>query len=568
MRFYTPLVSVGMLFLTITGAKAQTNPAVWADSAATRRALGDTSVVSPFMPVGSTKHDEKLAAIKAYCGCETILRLEKQDRFNAAVLAWPRISRSTSISNVIDYLNGFMELEEDDIPATIKRFSFAASVKPLVKEAQLDELRNDEGQRFFHGGSVCREQARLMYPAYAVKSPENSYPQVAAAQARQEDLYKLLYRDKIGPWLRKIAPSSAPVVMGSNMIKIDPQIAVAKNDEDYRITSPIEPDNNAQPVTAVASVSKHPPIAAAASTGSRVKYPIFISSMDAAKREYVSQLENVGDYSGYIYSKTKPGAYSSHIAYVDITGRSMRVDSTYNDEGLPRSESIYRLIKYSSNAEADSFRIASTDKFDYGRRIVSQSIEADKVVYVLNRYMTLKGAKGWALTNNSGQVVTNCKNFTCNDASHPERTSSIRYIGNNRYWVVRECPQGYTSFLIDATGKLLAQFSPRARATVDRTQGAITLNGAVSPTNDGRYVGGCLVLDNNTVVNLQGKVIYSSATYRLDRILDRKVLSARVNLPSGYDAYCYINYRTGKPFYTDLDYERSNFTIPTIQGSK
>jgi hypothetical protein len=245
----------------------------------------------------------------------------------------------------------------------------------------------------------------------------------------------------------------------------------------------------------------------------------------------------------------------------------MRIDSTYNDEGLPRSESIYKLVKYNSKAEADSFRIASGDKFNHMYRVSFQPVASSTTVYTLNRYMTLDAPKGWVLTNGAGQVITSCKNFTCNDASHPERTSSIRYIGNNRYWVIRECPEGYTSVLIDATGKLLAQFSPRARATVDKSQGAITLNKAVAPTNDGRYVGGCLALNNNTVINLQGKVIYSTPTYQLDRILDRRVVLARVTLSSGYEAYSYINYRTGKPVYTDLDYERSNFTIPLVQGS-
>ena len=54
-----------MLFSTVVAAHAQTNHPIWVDSAATRRALADTSLVSPFMPSGATKHDEKLAAIKA-----------------------------------------------------------------------------------------------------------------------------------------------------------------------------------------------------------------------------------------------------------------------------------------------------------------------------------------------------------------------------------------------------------------------------------------------------------------------------------------------------------------------
>jgi hypothetical protein len=213
MRFSTCLlVSTGIFFLKTVSVKAQVNPNIWTDSVATRRALADTSMVSPFMPLGATKHDEKVAAIKAYCDCEAIPFTERKDRFEALRKKWPYLVRSWDILSAKDYIEGGADWQGEGLFTPV-RFEFSPLVKPLVHAPQLAELERGKegvirGTLYRNSGQfTCREQVRIMYPAYVPansRSVLDAYPEAFEELVRQNNSYKRFFHATIEPWLDSV----------------------------------------------------------------------------------------------------------------------------------------------------------------------------------------------------------------------------------------------------------------------------------------------------------------------------------------------------------------------------
>lgn len=558
MRFFTPLlVPASVLFLTTVTVKAQVNPNVWADSVATRRVLADTSVVSPFMPVGTTKHEEKIAAIKAYCDCESILFAERRDRFEVLRENWPKLSRNHNIYEVKYYILGIFKLRGENL-ATPVRFEFSPLVRPLVHAEQLAEMAKEKQllsptSEIKSGIFICREQARLMYPACALPNLWDVYSQAKAETARQSDLYDAYKHSKIEPWLDSLYKQPSAVAQ----LNEHKPLSEAKAELGVHTTKIA----TTKPAPALVKSSAIP--------RSGYKYPVFISTMDPIKRETVSQDQNIGGYSGYIYSKTKSNTYKSWYGYIDSNGKAIKIDSTSATYGLPYGSQLYDIVKYRNQAERDSFQITASDKFNTRYRVVMEPTGPPTVLYILNRYQSVRAPLGWGLTDKTGEVIMSCKDFKCGENNRLEKNSRIQYLGNNRYWVIYECSERPfpISFLYDGRGRKLAEFAPKRSYTVDNRAGAIALASAVTPDmfgHYGRYVGGYLALSNNIVINLDGQIVFKTDKYDIKQLIDNKVLVAYSKLPSGYYTYSYINYRTGKVIYTDLDYERRGFSMKIV----
>lgn len=546
MHFFTSLLApASLFFLTTVTVKAQFNPNVWTDSVATRRMLADTSMVSPFMPVGATKHDEKIAAIKAYCDCAAISFTERRDRFEVLRENWPKLSRKHNIYEVKDYILGIFKLRGENLSVPVQ-FKFSPLVNPLVHAEQLAVMAKEK-QLFYPASEIkseiltCHEQVRLMYPAYALPNLWDEYPQAKVEAARQSDLYDTYKHSTIEPWLDSVYKQPSVVTQLSERKPL------------------LETEAKPRVPTARAFTTKPAPTLTKLSTIPRIryKYPVFISTMDAHKRETVSQYNNIGGYSGYLNSKTNPGTYKGWYGYIDANGKSIKIDSTSNTESLPQGERLCDLIKYRDKFERDSFKITANDGFNNMYRIIMHPTGPSKVLFVLNHYETIRAPMGWALTNKLGQVVVSCKDFQCKENNRPERNSHIEYIGSNRYWVEQSCSTGYLlSVLYDADGKLLAQFEPKVNNSIYSHVGAV----APVPNSHRRYTGRYIALNNNTIIDLRGKVIFTTDKYKIGQIIDNTVLIAYSKLPSGFYTYSYINYRTGKVIYTDLDYERRSYS--------
>lgn len=541
------LASAGTLLAT--AVKAQTIPAIWADSVATKQTLSDTAQVSPFMPSGSTKHDEKVAAIKAYCDCEATPYAERKIRFEAISKSWPRTRKHYRTDLLQDYARDYIEgennLEGEELPHPVA-FTFSPLVMPLVHSQQLAEVNDETYTYSSRGAAICYQQVRLMYPAYASRMPKRLYPQIQAESQRQAELYNTNVRDElVEPWLENLEKQA---------IALTTKAATTKVSNRY-ITSVTSKEPS--------SLSK----ISIASQRSAGKYPIVIT--DIPYKEFYNadarKLTELIDGLNYHYRVQRTTFHSYH-AYVDGTGQIMNVDSSKHASffGYPGDGYFESLVKYRSQAETDSFKLGKSQNLDINYRIVYKTVGFPEGTY--NGSTRLRYERVWLLTDKAGAVVSSYSNFSCVRPNERSSKSRIHYIGSGRYWVSQECEEGSISFLLNESGKILAHFSPRTRATVE--PGEITLNSAPNPTsinNLGYYINGVLLLDNNTIIDLHGKVIYSNSKYKIKNYIDRSVALATIKMPLGQFVYAYVNYRTGKIIYTALDYERSSFSLPVIK---
>ncbi len=534
-RFYQAVRA--SLAVAATFAYLETNAqTLWGDSVETRAVLADTSRVSPFMPIGSSKRDERSAAVKSYCDCVKLDFLEYRETFNGIIAGWGKM-RCRPTSGDLQMIGlGYRGLLCDTLP-NVNKFSLLPTVKPLIVAKEVQKMGVSGRFRAFNT-SMCNYQTSLMYPAYALKYPLQN-KEVAKVDAAMWKLRNAYDSDTLQPWINQ------RIALGQ--LKEDAE-DVAKD----VITTP----SNADVRNSVGRLCKYPIII------SNIPFSEFSRTDERKLPELIRMLE--------YHHRVEGNKYHANFAYIDITGKIMQLEADPEAKpyafGVSEMNRLISAVKYRSKTEVDSFSIKDNAGFPWDFRVVYKTVNFPEG----SPYggIRLRPEKVWFLTNKAGAIVTSYSNFSCVHPNQRESKSYINYIGNGRYWVRKDCEEGKATYLLDANGKIIAQFSPSQRVTFDKGQGAFSINSAPSPrpsvmSKGGRYDNGLLIMDDNTILNVNGKVVYNNPKYRIQQLIDKKVALALVDMPEGQQVYAWVNYRTGKVIYTALDYEKSGFSIPT-----
>lgn len=182
-------------------AKASLN-SVWADSAATRRALADTSAISPLCPGCVSKQEEKQSAIQSYCACELAEWADFRNTFEGLISQWTKLRCRPNIKEFKNIDIGKNRLNCDSIES-VEHFQFKPFVLPLVSREVVKQFGKEYGSGRLLEYHLCQYQVGLMFPAYEAKDPVATFAAVKASREEVIGFKRSLAKEKLTPWFRE-----------------------------------------------------------------------------------------------------------------------------------------------------------------------------------------------------------------------------------------------------------------------------------------------------------------------------------------------------------------------------